>query len=75
MVIRAFFERKNNNLRNLFVSISVEKDNILYKCGWSPFEGFTFSSSIDTTIVNGKIAYTDGKLSEEHRGELLTFNR
>ena len=46
----------------------VNKDNILYKCQWSPFEGHTFSSSIQTTIVNGVIAYSDGKLNDSIPG-------
>jgi len=53
----------------------VNKDNILYKCQWSPFEGHTFSSSIQTTIVNGIIAYSDGKLNDSIPGKRLHFNR
>ena len=53
----------------------VNKDNILYKCQWSPFEGHTFSSSIQTTIVNGVIAYSDGKLNDSIPGKRLHFNR
>ncbi len=52
---------------------TVNKENILYQCGWSPVEGQTFTYQIDTTIVNGKIAYHKGVLMEEVRGELLTF--
>lgn len=51
----------------------VSTDNILYKCGWSPFEGTTFSTSIDKTILNGKIAF-DGKDVLDVRGEALRFN-
>ncbi|HEX7027724.1 MAG TPA: dihydroorotase, partial [Gammaproteobacteria bacterium] len=40
--------------------MAVTKDTVLYKCGWSPFEGHTFRSSIETTILNGKIAYHEG---------------
>lgn len=40
---------------------TVSKENILYKCGWSPFEGVTFRSSVDTTIVSGQIAWQNGK--------------
>ena len=43
----------------------VSKDNILYKCGWSPFEGHNFKSSIHMTIVNGNIAFKDGMVSED----------
>ena len=53
----------------------VNKDNILYKCQWSPFEDYTFSSSIQTTIVNGVIAYSDGKLNDSIPGKRLHFNR
>ena len=56
-------------------SYKVTKDNILYKCQWSPFEGHTFSSSIQTTIVNGDIAYNDGKLTDSIPGKKLDFNR
>lgn len=51
----------------------VSKENILYKCGWSPFEGTTFSTSIDKTILNGKIAF-DGECVLDVRGEALRFN-
>ncbi|WP_128331597.1 dihydroorotase [Apibacter sp. HY039] len=53
---------------------TVTKDNILYKCQWSPFEGYTFSSSIDTTFLNGKIAFENGKVNEV-RGKALEFER
>ena len=53
----------------------VNKENILYKCQWSPFEDHTFSSSIQTTIVNGVIAYSDGKLNDSIPGKRLHFNR
>jgi dihydroorotase len=52
----------------------VEKSNILYKCGWSPFEGYTFDHSIDTTFVNGNIVYTDGKVVEGNTGSRMTFH-
>ena len=54
---------------------TVSKSNILYKCGWSPFEGHTFKSSIDKTWVNGQLVYADGKVNDTVRGERLTFNR
>ena len=44
---------------------TVSNDNILYKCGWSPFNGHTFQSSIFMTIVNGNIAFTDGQVVED----------
>jgi len=53
----------------------VQKDNLLYKCGWSPFEGFTFRSSVTHTFVNGELAYTEGKVNKEVRGQRLSFDR
>ncbi len=53
----------------------VSKKNLLCKCHWSPFEGHEFSSSIDTTIVNGETVYRDGKLTGNIAGQRLHFNR
>ena len=53
----------------------VNRDNILYKCGWSPFEGQRFRSRISHTFVNGHLAYENGKLSAEKNAMRLTFNR
>ena len=53
----------------------VNKDNILYKCGWSPFEGEVFNSKITHTLVNGHIAYEHGKFDESKNGMRLTFDR
>ena len=53
----------------------VQPSNLLYKCAWSPFEGHEFSSSIDTTIVNGRVVFSDGKLSGEIAGQQLEFTR
>ena len=53
----------------------VEKENILYKCGWSPFEGNTFRSRISHTFVNGHLAYDNGQLSSHKNAMRLTFNR
>jgi dihydroorotase len=53
----------------------VEKSNLLYKCGWSPFEGIEFSHSIDKTFVNGQLVYADGKIIEGSNGQRLKFNR
>ena len=53
----------------------VKKDNILYKCGWSPFEGEKFNSKITHTLVNGHIAYKHGKFDENKNGMRLTFDR
>jgi dihydroorotase len=54
---------------------TVSKENILYKCGWSPLEGDTFSSKVVKTIVNGTIVYDDGIINEDYRGERLLFDR
>jgi dihydroorotase len=56
-------------------SWTVKKDNILYQCGWSPFEGTTFSHSIDTTFVNGKKVYEKGRVIESDSAMRLSFNR
>lgn len=53
----------------------VEKENILSKCGWSPFEGHEFSASIAHTIVSGNLAFTEGKIVEVGTGHRLLFNR
>jgi dihydroorotase len=55
-------------------SYSVQQSNILYKCGWSPFEGYTFSSSINKTFVNGEIVYENNKVAEGTNGMRLSFN-
>jgi dihydroorotase len=54
---------------------TVSKDNILYKCGWSPFEGTTFSSTITHTFVNGNLMYNNGVFDDKTKGERITFNR
>ena len=53
----------------------VSRDNILYKCGWSPFEGTTFDAKIQETWVNGKSVYQSGKIMENKAAMRLTFNR
>ena len=54
---------------------TVSKDNILYKCGWSPFEGTTFSSTITHTFVNGNLIYNNGVFNDEIKGKRITFDR
>lgn len=56
-------------------STTVQKDNILYKCGWSPFEGLTFSHSIEKTFINGVLAFDNGEILNDKSGRRLTFNR
>ncbi len=52
---------------------TVNKSNILYKCGWSPFEGSSFRSRVIQTFVNGHLVYNKGKFEEDYRGERLSY--
>ncbi len=54
---------------------TVNSENILYKCGWSPFEGTSFKSRVTHTLVNGVVAYEHLKFPNRSRGERLNFNR
>ena len=54
---------------------TVTKENILYKCGWSPLEGFQFPATITQTFVNGKIVYGNGHWYESHKGMRMKFDR
>ena len=54
---------------------TVTKGNILYHCGWSPLEGMTLQGKVRETIVSGRVAYADGKVNDDCRGERLRFNR
>ncbi len=54
---------------------TVAKENILYKCGWSPLEGFTFPATITNTFVNGNLVYGNGAFNESIKGMRLQFNR
>jgi dihydroorotase len=56
-------------------SWTVTKENIAYKCKWSPFEDVTFSSKVAHTIINGHLGYTNGEFSEYRNAKRLTFNR
>ena len=53
----------------------VSKDNIQYKCKWSPFDGYSFNSTIVSTFINGKRVYHEGEFDENVRGERLMFYR
>lgn len=53
----------------------VNRENILSKCGWSPFEGTTFRARISHTFVNGQLAYENGKVNDAIRGKRLEFDR
>jgi dihydroorotase len=52
---------------------AVNKTNVLYKCGWSPFEGHQFSHSIHSTFVNGNCVYSNGQIHEGTNGHRLSF--
>lgn len=54
---------------------NVKKENILYKCGWSPFEGFNFKSRIMHTFVNGQLVYSNAKVKDIRCGQRLLFDR
>ena len=54
-------------------SYTVDKSNILYKCGWSPFEGTKFNSVVSHTFVNGNLVYNDGEFDESFRGSKILF--
>lgn len=54
---------------------TVDKQNVLYKCGWSPFEGQSFQSKVLYTIVNGNVVYANGIFDETVKGQRLTFER
>ena len=56
-------------------SWTVNKDNILYQCGWSPLEGQNLNYKVQYTLVNGKVVYDKGRFNSENHGELLTFKR
>ena len=62
-------------LVDLNKSETITKENIRYKCGWSPLEGFTMPASIDKTFVNGDIVFENGMVYSEKRGMRLQFNR
>lgn len=53
----------------------VSKENLHYKCGWSPLEGFHFPATVTHTFVNGHLVYGNGQFDESKKGERLKFNR
>jgi dihydroorotase len=53
----------------------VEKENILYKCKWSPFEGTLFSSKVTHTFVNGNLVYNNGTINSQYKGRAVEFDR
>jgi dihydroorotase len=54
---------------------TVDRSTILSKCGWSPFEGHTFGSTIEYTFVNGALVYNQGQINKDVRGKRLQFTR
>ena len=56
-------------------TVTVNKENILYKCGWSPLEGFTFPAAIEKTFVNGTMVYGNEGWNESIKGHRLLFDR
>jgi dihydroorotase len=56
-------------------STTVSKENILYKCGWSPLEGFVFPAAITNTFVNGHMVYGNSEWNESKKGQRLEFER
>jgi dihydroorotase len=62
-------------LVHLNENTTVKKENILYKCGWSPLEGFTFPAQVTHTFVSGHLAYESGQFSEQKKGKRLQFDR
>lgn len=55
--------------------LAASRENLLYKCGWSPLEGFRFPASIDATMVNGNFVYEKGVVHESYNGQRITFER
>jgi dihydroorotase len=55
-------------------STTVSEENIYYRCGWSPFQGYTFPAAVTHTFVNGHLAYENGAFNENQRGQRLLFN-
>ena len=60
---------------NAYLPWNVKKENILYKCGWSPFEGYNFKSRVTHTFVNGKLVHHNGKVKDVKVGQRLLFER
>ena len=54
---------------------TVKKEDLLYQCGWSPFEGTTFDATVEKTWVNGSMVYNQGKIIETNAAKRLQFNR
>lgn len=53
----------------------IDNDNIYYKCGWTSYNGVTFSNSVSHTFINGQLVYKEGEFNDSVRGKRLEFNR
>ena len=62
-------------LVDLNKNYTISKENILYKCGWSPFENFTVPATIEKTFVNGNLVYGNNEFNESIKGQRLKFDR
>jgi len=62
-------------LVDLHKSWTATKENTLYKCGWTPFEGTEFKSTITKTFINGNLIFDEGNFDDVTKGERITFNR
>ncbi len=62
-------------IANLYKPWTVAKENVISKCGWSPFEGHQFKSSIEKVFVSGHLAYDDGAINDSILGQRLSFDR
>jgi dihydroorotase len=60
-------------IANLKNTTTASKENLLYKCGWSPLEGFEFPAQIEKTFVNGSMVYDQGIWDESNKGKRMTF--
>ncbi|MCP4410592.1 MAG: dihydroorotase [Gammaproteobacteria bacterium] len=56
-------------------AFTVDRQDVLYKCGWSPFEGISFRSRVDTVLVSGQVAYQQGSFVENVKGRRLDFDQ
>lgn len=54
---------------------TITTENVLYKCGWTPLEGFTMPASITHTMVNGNMIYENNRFNESHKGQRILFDR
>ncbi|HMR91728.1 MAG TPA: amidohydrolase family protein, partial [Chitinophagaceae bacterium] len=62
-------------IADLHQPYTISKENILYKCGWSPLEGMTMPAAVTHTFVNGHLVYGNGQWDESQQGQRLLFDR